>query len=398
MSRLWDRGEPLHALVLHYSAGEDALLDQELVPYDLSASAAHAQMLYDSGYLSVSQREALAQGLTTLAKTHAAGEWAVTLEDEDCHTAIENRLVALTGDAGRAIHLGRSRNDQVLAALRLWLKARLDALASQAGNVAEALEQLATRHEDWPLPGYTHMQRAMPSTVGLWARGFAAELRDDACGLATAKRRADKNPLGSAAGYGVPVLSLSRESTTRQLGFAVTHTPVTAVQLSRGKAEATALFEATLMAQDLGRLAADLCLFNTSEFGFVTLPPAFTTGSSMLPQKRNPDIFELARGRTAEACAALQEVLAVTSKLTSGYHRDLQLIKKPLFRGLSAVSGTAAVLCAALPELRFDAERMRAAIDPSLLLAEQAYRLVHQEQIPFREAYQRVRSSQPACG
>ncbi|HYC77705.1 MAG TPA: lyase family protein, partial [Planctomycetota bacterium] len=223
--------------------------------------------------------------------------------------------------------------------------------------------------------------------------GFAAELRDDAAGLRAARRRADRNPLGSAAGYGVPVLSLDREATTRALGFAETHEPVTAVQLSRGKAEAGALFEAALLAQDLGRLAAELCLFATAEFAFVRLPDAFTTGSSMLPQKRNPDVLELARGRTSEAHAALIEALGVCAKLPSGYHRDLQLLKKPLFRGLDAAFETAKVMRHVVSGLVFDVERCRAALDPSMFLAERAYRLVVDQGLPFRDAYRKARET-----
>jgi argininosuccinate lyase len=188
------------------------------------------------------------------------------------------------------------------------------------------------------------------------------------------------------------VLHLDRELTRRTLGFASIHQPVTAVQLSRGKAEATALFEAALLGQDLGRLAAELCLFATAEFAFVRLPSELTTGSSMLPQKRNPDLFELARGRSGEAVAALNEVLSVSAKLPSGYHRDLQLIKKPLFRGLDAVGATARLFVEALPRVSFDAARLATAIDPSLYMAERANRMVAQEGAPFREAYRRVRS------
>ncbi|HQU34937.1 MAG TPA: lyase family protein, partial [Thermoanaerobaculaceae bacterium] len=324
---------------------------------------------------------------------HARGEWRVALEEEDCHTALENRLTAAVGEAGTRIHLGRSRNDQVLGALRLWLKDELASLAGEAEAVAAALDAIAESRGALVMPGYTHMQRAMPTSLAGWAGAFAAELRDDAAGLAAAKRRADLNPLGSAAGYGVPVLALDRSLTTRALGFAAAHEPVTAVQLSRGKAEAGALFEAALLAQDLGRLAADLCLFATAEFGFVRLPAALTTGSSMLPQKRNPDLFELVRGRTGEASAALAELLAVTAKLPSGYHRDLQLIKKPLFRGLDSASASARLLAHALPAVEFDEARMREAVDPSLLAAERAYRMVVELGVPFREAYRRVRET-----
>ena len=391
MTRLWDRGEPLDALVLRYTAGEDHVLDERLVAFDLEASAAHASMLASAGFLSADEHAALLAALRDIGDSHARGEWHVSLDEEDCHTAIENRLVAVAGEAGRKIHLGRSRNDQVLAAMRMWLMAALDDIADAAEAVATELDGLATRHGDLPMPGYTHLQRAMPSTVALWAGAFASELRDDAEGLRQARRRANRNPLGSAAGYGVPLAGLDRGHTTRALGFASTHEPVTAVQLSRGKAEAGALFEAAVLAQDLGRLAADLCLFATTEFGFVRLPARFTTGSSMMPQKRNPDAFELARGRTGEAAAALSEVLAITAKMPSGYHRDLQLIKKPLFRGLDSVRDTASVLAHALPEIEFDAARMRAAVDPSMHATERACALVCEEGIPFREAYQRVK-------
>ncbi len=396
MTRLWDRGEPLDDAVLRYTAGDDPSLDERLVPYDLRATEAHAAMLHAGGFLTAEQHSALQAAIRELLGSHARGDWHIQPEEEDCHTAIENRLTLLAGDAGRAVHLGRSRNDQVLAALRPWLKDRLDELASAADRVASALDGLAGIHGHLTIPGYTHLQRAMPSTVSLWAGAFAAEARDDAEGLRIARRRADRNPLGSAAGYGVPVLGLDREMTTRALGFASTQEPVTAVQLSRGKAEASALFEASLLALDLGRLAADICLFASAEFGFVRLPASITTGSSMLPQKRNPDVFEIARGRTAEAHAALHEVLGVTAKMTSGYHRDLQLLKRPLFRGLDGVLDTAQILAQVLPQVDFDPGRLAAAMDPSMDMAARAYRLVRDAGIPFRDAYQRVRDDPDA--
>lgn len=388
--RLWDRGEPLDDLVLRYTAGEDHRLDERLVPHDLRASAAHAAMLEAAGFLSKADLAAIMGALAEIGRSHAAGEWTIRLEEEDCHTAIENRLVALAGEAGLRIHLGRSRNDQVLAAIRLYLKEATADLAQLAGDVAGALEALAREQGELPMPGYTHMQRAMPSTVSLWALGFASELRDDADGLRGAARRADRSPLGSAAGFGVPLLALDRRHTQKSLGFGSVHEPVTAVQLSRGKAEASALFEATLLGNDLGRLAADLCLFATAEFGFVRLPAAFTTGSSMLPQKRNPDVLELARARSTEAPAALAEILALIGRLPSGYHRDLQRLKGPLFRGLDGVSDTARVLAHVIPGVRFVGERLAAAMDPSLRAVETAYRLVRDEGLPFREAYRRA--------
>ena len=388
MTRLWDKGVPLDARVLAYTAGDDFVLDNRLVEYDVRASIAHAEMLAERGLLSQEDLAAIRDALAAIGAEHAAGQWRITLEDEDGQTAIENRLTERLGATGGRLHAGRSRNDQVLAALRLYLRDAAQALQAGAMAAAAALDALASREGCIALPGYTHMQQAMPSTVSLWASGFAAEIRDDAQGLEQAQRRLGKNPLGSAAGYGTPNLDISRESTRRRLDFAVIHEPVTAVQLSRGKAEAQLLFEITLLAQDLGRLASDLLLFYTQEFGFVSLPEGFTTGSSIMPQKRNPDVFELIRGRSAVAPAALNEVLNITQKLPSGYHRDLQLIKPPLFRAIDSCLQTLDILPEALAGVRFNPENIR--MDPGIHAAAAAYELVTKENLPFREAYRRV--------
>ena len=388
MRRLWDKGVPLDARVLDYTAGEDHALDERLVAYDVRASIAHAEMLAAQQLLAAADLTAIRDGLNALAAEHARGAWQVELADEDGQTALERRLTERIGAAGGRIHLGRSRNDQVLAALRLYLRDAVAALRGGAAEIAAALEALAARAADIALPGYTHLQQAMPSSVALWARGFAAEIRDDAAGLEAALRRIDKNPLGSAAGYGTPGLPIDRQATQLKLGFAQVHEPVTAVQLSRGKAEAQLLFEITLLMQDLGRFAADVLLFATREFGFLRLPEAFTTGSSIMPQKRNPDVFELIRGRSATAQACLTETLAVCAKLPSGYHRDLQLLKFPLFRGIDLATATLAILPAAIAALEFDAQAIR--LDPSIHAAAEANRLVVQEGIPFREAYRRI--------
>ncbi|HXN79861.1 MAG TPA: argininosuccinate lyase [Steroidobacteraceae bacterium] len=388
MTRLWDKGAPLDERVLRYTAGEDYVLDERLVPYDVRASIAHAEMLHAQQLLSASDLGAIRDALAALADEHQRGAWHIELADEDGQTALERRLSARIGAAGARIHLGRSRNDQVLTALRLYLRDTVAQLSGGALQVADALGQLALREADTPLPGYTHMQQAMPSSVPLWAAGFAAEIRDDAEGLQAVQRRLDKSPLGSAAGYGTPGLPIDRDATRAKLGFGAAHEPVTAVQLSRGKAEAQLLFEIALLLQDLGRFAADVLLFATQEFGFVTLPDAFTTGSSIMPQKRNPDLFELIRGRSATAQACLLEALAVCAKLPSGYHRDLQLLKFPLFRAIDLTLETLAILSAAIEALRFRREAIR--LDPAIHAAEEANRLVVAEGIPFREAYQRV--------
>ncbi|MEI6458021.1 MAG: argininosuccinate lyase [Pseudomonadota bacterium] len=388
MSRLWDKGAPLDARVLSYTAGEDHALDDRLVAYDVQGSIAHAVGLHAAGLLTEGDLHTLTRALTEIGEAHARGEWQITLEQEDGQTAIESLLTAKVGPVGGRIHLGRSRNDQVLTALRLYLRDAVEALRHGALGVAEALHALAARHAELALPGYTHMQQAMPSSVALWAQGFAAELHDDAEGLQSTQRRIGKSPLGSAAGYGTPGLSLDRESAMHHLAFPVVHEPVTAVQLSRGKAESQVLFEIALLMTDLGRLSADLLLFYTQEFSFVSLPTAFTTGSSIMPQKRNPDVFELIRGRSMSAQAYLVEALGIMAKLPSGYQRDLQLLKAPLFRGIDLAIATLDILPAALVGVTFCAENIR--LDASIHAAEQANRLVVDEGIPFREAYRRV--------
>jgi argininosuccinate lyase len=388
MTRLWDKGIPLDARVLSFTAGDDCVLDNRLVRYDIQASIAHAEMLGVQGLLSAPDLALIRGALTSIGEEHAAGSWRISLDQEDCQTAIENLLTTRIGATGGRLHVGRSRNDQVLAALRLYMRDAAEELRRGATAVADALDALGERHGAMVLPGYTHMQQAMPSSVALWAQGFAAEIRDDAIGLDLTQRRIGKNPLGSAAGYGTPNLEISREETRRRLGFSATQEPVTAVQLSRGKAEAQLLFEIALLAQDMGRLAADLMLFYTHEFGFVTLPAAFTTGSSIMPQKRNPDVFELVRGRSAVAQAALNEVLGITQKLTSGYHRDLQLIKPPLFRGIDSCLQTLEILPSAIGGVSFRPENIR--LDPDIHAAAAANALVVKEGIPFREAYRRV--------
>jgi len=388
MARLWDKGLPLDERILKFTAGEDHHLDERLVAYDVRASVAHARMLEKQKLLSATDAKAICAGLEALAAAHAAGEWSIELADEDVHSALERRLTERIGEAGGRVHLGRSRNDQVLAALRLYLRDAITSLAAATDSVAAALERVASEQGSVALPGYTHMQPAMPSSVALWARGFAAELKDDRAALKRVRERTDLNPLGSAAGYGVPSLPLDREATRAALGFARTQEPVTAVQLSRGKAEAALVFEIAVLLGDVGRLASDLLLFYTSEFAYVALPDEMTTGSSIMPQKRNPDVFELVRGAQATATGALQEILALTAKLTSGYHRDLQRLKAPLFRSIDLAGDVLAIMAHALPAVRFKPENIE--LGPELQAAEQANELVVKEGLPFREAYRRI--------
>ena len=247
---------------------------------------------------------------------------------------------------------------------------------------------LSSRHGNIDLPGVTHMQHAMPSTVALWSGGFQEAFEDDIAGLQAAKRRLNKNPLGSAAGYGTPGLPLNRDSTTKKLNFAETQSPVTAAQLSRGKAESGLLFEITLLMHDLSRLATDLLLFYTQEYGYIELAPEVTTGSSIMPQKRNPDVLELVRGASATAQASLDECLMLFAKLPSGFQRDMQRMKAPVFRSVDLALESVDIMAYVISGLAFREENIH--LDEGLYAAEEAYALVTGKGIPFRDAYREI--------
>jgi argininosuccinate lyase len=388
VSRLWDKGLPLDERVLRYTAGEDHLLDARLVQYDVRASTAHAEMLAETGLISTEDSAAICTGLAKLAAEFANGEWQITLADEDVHTALESRLSDNIGEAGGRLHLGRSRNDQVLTALRLYLRDAANDVTERVENLRASVAAISEKQGDIALPGYTHMQHAMPSSVELWCGGFDEALADAAAGLQAVLRRSNKNPLGSAAGYGTPGLPIDRAATTAKLEFDVIQEPVTAAQLSRGKAESTLLFELTLLTQDIGRMASDLLLFYTQEFAFIALASDTTTGSSIMPQKRNPDVLELIRASSATLQACLDESLQITSKLPSGYQRDLQRLKAPLFRGIDLAIESVDIMAHILDGMTFVAKNIT--LDPGIHAAEEANRLVRDEGIPFREAYKRI--------
>ncbi len=291
MKRLWDKGLPLDEKILKYTAGEDHILDHRLVFYDIKASIAHVEMLANCKLLEIADSKIIIKGLNALLKDYQDQKWSIHLEDEDVHTAIEKNLIEKIGEVGGRIHLGRSRNDQVLTALRLYYLDAIDEIIISAEKLCEEIRVLDGRQGSIKLPGTTHMQHAMPSSVSLWCGAYIEAFEDNIEGMIQAKRRSNKNPLGSAAGYGTPGLPIDRTFTTNKLGFEVTHEPVTAPQLSRGKAESHLLFELSLLMQDLGRLSSDLLLYYTQEDRYIKLAVEVTTGSSIMPQKRNPDVL-----------------------------------------------------------------------------------------------------------
>ena len=383
---IWDRGEPVDPEMLRYTIGDDWLQDRRLVPHDIRGSLAHAAGLARAGLLSEAALANIRGGLERLLAGHEAGEWTVEPGDEDVHSAVERRLIALVGEDGKRLHLGRSRNDQVATDLRLWLRAAAAESGAAIGGLEEAVGELAGRHRDLPLPGYTHLRRAMPSSVGDWAEAHAKALVDDRLALEQASHRWRQCPLGSGAGYGVP-LELDRAFVAAELGFDGPELPVTAAQHSRGRAELAYLTALEGAALSLGKLAADLWLFSSEEFGFVALPVELTTGSSMMPQKRNPDLVELLRANARQIVAERSALLDVIRDLPSGYHRDFQLIKPPLFRGHDRAVAAFRIAARLVSRLRFDEARLIAAgADPALRATERALRKVAAG-AAFRDAY-----------
>lgn len=382
---LWQKADSVvDARIMRFLAGEDVLLDRELLPYDIRASRAHAAGLVKIGILSADEGAAIARELDVLAADVASGAFVLDARFEDGHSAIEARLTERLGDTGRRIHTGRSRNDQVLVASRLYLKDRLAELKELCIDIARVALRRADSERDLPMPGYTHVQRAVVSSAGLWWAGWAETLSDSAMIARDALAVVDANPLGTAAGYGVN-LPLDRDGTTESLGFARLQVNPAAAQLSRGKYEWQALAALSQALGDVRRLAWDLSLFTTAEFGFVALPPQYTTGSSIMPNKRNPDVVELLRASQAVTLGAMAELSALLS-LPSGYQRDLQFSKGPVIRALRHGLDALTLVPALLAELRWNEAALRAAIEPAMyatdLAVEQAI-----AGVPFRDAY-----------
>ena len=388
MKKLWQTKTDLDATVEAYTVGNDPELDSRLLKYEVYGSLAHAAGLVKIGVLTKKEYAALRAELTRLHDRPAA--FAVTREQEDVHTAVEQRLTKALGAAGAKVHAGRSRNDQVQVDLRLFLKDRLLALHARAGDAAAAWAAFGARHQDVVIPGYSHLQRAMPTTIGHWAASHAEALWDARRALRFAYGEADASPLGSAAGYGV-MLPLDRAYVAKLLGFSRVQRNTLRVQSSRPRLEAAVLSSLCLCARDLGVLAWDLSLYASAEFGFIKLSDAFTTGSSIMPQKKNPDVVELTRARAALFPGWLNQVLAVGA-LPSGYHRDYQLTKGPLFAALDALDLMLDV-AARLPEaLTVVRGRCAAAVTEDLLATHRAVALVR-EGVPFRDAYRTVAES-----
>jgi argininosuccinate lyase len=370
-----------------FLAGEDVALDREFFLFDIEASRAHAQGLLRIGILAADEFAGIDAELTNLAEDFRSGDYALDERFEDGHSAIEARLIERLGDIGRKIHTGRSRNDQILVATRLWLKDRLARLHAVCVECAQIALARAEAEAHMPLPGYTHLQRAVVSSLGMWWAAWAEGFIDDAQRARDTLAWVDANPLGSAAGYGVN-LPLDRDGATETLGFGRLQVSAAYAQLSRGKFEMAAIEALSSAVLDLRRFAWDLSLYASAEFGFVALPAQYTTGSSIMPNKRNPDVVELMRASYASAAAARTEIEQLLS-LPSGYHRDLQYSKGAVAHAFGRGLGALSLLPGLMRDIEWKRDAMRAAIDPSMYATDLAIDLAR-EGVPFRDAYKQA--------
>jgi argininosuccinate lyase len=328
--KLWEKGIPTDKQIEHFTVGNDRELDLVLAKYDALGSIAHAKMLGQIGLLSESETDMLVLALEDIIIEVEKGDFEIEDSFEDVHSKIEYLLTLKLGDAGKKIHTARSRNDQVLVDVNLYLKDVILEYKSQVKTLFDLLMESAEKHQNVLLPGYTHLQIAMPSSFGMWFSAYAETLIDDITMLNAALKIVDQNPLGSAAGYGSS-FPINRTFTTEELGFETLKYNSVAAQMSRGKSEKTVAFAMSSVAATLAKFSMDVCLYMSQNFDFIGLPAHLTTGSSIMPHKKNPDVFELIRGKCNKIQALPYEITLITNNLPSGYHRDLQLLKEGLF-------------------------------------------------------------------
>ncbi len=386
--KLWDKGYEFDRLIEEYTVGNDYILDERLIPYDIFGNMAQAIMLAKIGILKDEELSLVKKGLKEIYKLWEEGKFHIKREDEDVHTKIENYLTEKFGDIGKKIHTGRSRNDQVLLDLRLYMK---DALLNIGRNLVEFLKTLLDFSEKYlfvPMPGYTHTRVAMPSSVGLWSHGLYEAMADNISLLISVYEILDQSPLGSAAGYGVPI-PLDRELIVDLLGFSKVQKNVIYVQNSRGKFELLVVHLMEQIMIDLSRYAEDLIYFTMPQFGYFSLPISMLSGSSIMPQKKNPDMLELLRAKTSKVSSLAMAISTTTSKLPTGYNRDLQLTKEYLLLALDETDVSIKVMNKVFSGLSVHEENLKKDMTKEIFATDYALSMVN-DGMPFREAYKKV--------
>jgi argininosuccinate lyase len=390
IQKLWQKHnqDQLHTMIESFETTDDLMLDQKLVSYDCIASMVHARMLEKIGILSKSEAGTLIKTLKEILQLDARGKFQLEAGDEDVHTKIENFLVQACGEAGKKIHTGRSRNDQVLTALRLYIKDQISLISNDIEKFIQSFACFSNQYGKIPMPGYTHMQKAMPSSIALWSGSISASLKDDLGVLKQALTTIDQSPLGSAAGYGSPI-PLDRAYTSNLLRFSNVQENSLYCQNSRGKFEGIVVSSLVNLLLTLNKFAGDILLFTTREFSFFTIDDCVCTGSSIMPQKKNVDIAELIRSKVHIVLGHYVSIVSMTSNLVSGYNRDMQDTKKPLFESLDITHHTLLVAGILLDHIKPNTTVLKQAMTPELFATHHAIELV-QKGIPFRDAYKKI--------
>ena len=386
--KLWDKGFSTDKKIDHFTVGNDRELDLHLAKYDVIASKAHAKMLGKIGLISPKETAELVKELNNIAARIEKGTFSIENSFEDMHSKIEYMLTLSLGDTGKKIHTARSRNDQVLVAMHLYLKDELTEIKAMTKSLFNLLLVKAQEHKDVMLPGYTHLQIAMPSSFGLWFSAYAESLIDDLYFIEAAYKVADQNPLGSAAGYGSS-FAIDRSFTTKEMGFETMKYNVVAAQMSRGKAEKATAFGIANIAATLSKMAMDICLYMSQNFDFISFPDELTTGSSIMPHKKNPDVFELVRGKCNKLQSIPNQLTLVINNLPSGYHRDLQLVKEIIVPAIQDMKACLEILTFSLKEIRVNDSILDDPKYDYLFSVDTLNELV-QSGMPFRDAYKKM--------
>ena len=385
---LWTKDVSAHQRVADFTQGNDQQLDLLLAKHDVDGSLAHIRMLQSIGLLSADELELLSAALQEIREQILSGDFIIEEDVEDIHSQVEILLTRKLGDVGKKIHAGRSRNDQVLVDLKLFLREACVQLSQSVAQLFAQLQSLSEQYKEVLLPGYTHGQVAMPSSFGLWLGAYAETLVDDMQSLLAAYKIANQNPLGSAAGYGSS-FPLDRQMTTELLGFEALHYNVIAAQMSRGKTEQAVAMALAAIAGTLNKLATDCCQYMCPNFGFITFPEELCTGSSIMPHKKNPDVWELIRAQTNRLQATPNEIALLCSNLPHGYHRDFQLLKEILFPAIERLQDCLSMTTFMLPHIQVNTKILDDAKYEYLFTVEEVNRQVL-EGVPFRQAYQNV--------
>lgn len=386
--KLWQKDTSTNEKIDHFTVGNDRTYDLALAPYDCIASKAHAKMLGEIGMLTSKEVKDLTNALDDILKSTQKGDFVIEKEFEDMHSKIEFLLTQKLGDLGKKIHTARSRNDQVLVALQLYIKEELSQIKKEVVKLFDLLLKLAETHQKDLLPGYTHMQVAMPSSFGLWFSAYAESLVDDVAFINTAFRLADQNPLGSAAGFGSS-FPIDRELTSKELGFKTLKYNVVAAQMGRGKVEKASATAIGMLGGTLAKLAMDICMYMGQDFDFIHFPEELTTGSSIMPHKKNPDVFELIRGKCNLLQGLPQQLTLLTSNLPSGYHREMQLAKAPLVEAFQEIKACLEMMHFSLSKIEVRKNITDDSKYDYLFSVDTLNEWVKQG-IPFREAYQKM--------